>query len=100
MMQNTGIYPQHGTFMSTGGIKMSQVSEIPFEPVTVTIDGNDFTLANEYEAAEFIDMVTAYKNRGHGPGAQLTLMLGEDFELKEAKVYSEGIDAFNDYILL
>jgi hypothetical protein len=74
--------------------------EIPFEPIIVEVDGNDYILSNATEAQKFVTLVEKHKNFGFKPEDNVAMIAGEHYNVKEVKVYPEAADAFGDYVLL
>jgi hypothetical protein len=79
---------------------MEHTITIPFQPITVNIDGNDFILANEHIASKFLELVEDCKNSGIPLNGHLKLVLGDDFEMRDTDIYSDAQDAFMAYRLI
>lgn len=76
------------------------IFEIPFEPITITLGGNDFVLPNEEEAMKFLEKVEARINFGFKPDEHISVIVGDGFELKETPFYSDAENAYTAWCLL
>lgn len=76
------------------------IFEVPFEPITVEVDGNEFVLPNEEEATKFINKVEAQKNFGFKPDEHISLVVGDGFGIRETPFYADAENAFLAWRLL